>query len=105
MSAIDPTDVIERMAARLRSQGAAHPVAGAIALAARGHMRMAPDAFAHEVGLSADLVGSAESGDVAFSELPTVVGEKVARLGADLLVLADLESSWRAEPPVRVART
>ena len=103
MTPIDPTVVIERMATRLRSQGATHPVAGAIAVAARGHMRMGQCEFAVAVDLPVELVRSAETGAIPFGELPAAIGEHVGAAGADLLALADLEAAWRNEPPFRAA--
>ena len=101
MTAIDPTVVIERMARRLRSQGVANPVAGAVSVAARGHVRMAQPEFAAAVGLPVELVRSAETGVVPFGELPASMGEHVGATGADLLALADLEAVWRNDPPIR----
>lgn len=103
MIGIDPTVVIERMARRLRAEGAAHPVAGAVALAARGHARMDAGEYAEAVGLPVEVVGSAESGDISFGQLPATVGEQAGALGADLLALADLEASWRNGLPASAA--
>lgn len=103
MTPIDPTLVIERMARRLRSEGAAHPVAGAVAVAARGHARLAIAEFAGAVALSVEVVESAERGTVPFGELPAAIGAQAGETGADLLALADLEAEWRAQPPSRAA--
>ena len=100
MTPIDPTIVIERMAGRLRSTGAPHPVAGAVAVAARGHARMGQHEFAQREGLSVSLVERAERGDTAFGQLPGPIASGVAATGADLLALADLEQTWRNEPPI-----
>lgn len=99
MSPIDPTRTIERMARRLRSQGAPHPVAGAVALAARGTRRLGPEDFAVEVGLLADVVHAAEAGEVPLGRLPAEIGALAFATGADLLALTDLEREWRREPP------
>jgi hypothetical protein len=99
MTGIDPTIVIERMARRLRADRAPHPVAGAVALAARGHTCLPLDEFASSVGLPADEVRSAELGLVAFGELPAAIGAQVGAAGADLLALADLEVEWRGRRP------
>lgn len=104
MTAIDPTVVIERMARRLRDEGAAHPVAGAVALAARGHACLPLPEFAASVGLAVENVRSAELGWVAFGELPAAIGAQVGETGADLLALADLEVEWRRSPPARAVR-
>jgi len=103
VTAIDPTVVIERMARRLRAEGAEHPVAAALAVAARGHARLTAHEYAASVGLPVDLIDSAETGGIAFSDLPMVVGEQTGAIGADLLSLADLEASWRTDPPIRAA--
>ncbi|GJM36789.1 MAG: hypothetical protein DHS20C19_01560 [Acidimicrobiales bacterium] len=95
MTSIDPTRTIERMASRLRSEGVEHPVAGAVALAARGHARMAPEAFADVAVLPIEVVQSAEAGSVAFGALPVAIGLYAGATGADLMVLADLEAEWR----------
>lgn len=99
MSSFDPTLTIERMARRLRSRGAAHPVAGAVALAARGSRRLGADDFAVEMGLLGDVVRSAERGDVPLGSLPTEIGALAFATGADLLALTDLERQWRRDPP------
>ena len=101
MTPIDPTLVIERMAKRLRSEGVAHPVAGAIAIAARGHLRMAQPEFAQAIDSSVEAVRSAETGFVPFGQLPGPIGRHAGATGADLLALADLESAWHNDPPAR----
>ncbi len=98
MSGVDPTNVIERMASGLRSAGAAHPVAGAVALAARGHARLDQREFAASVGQSVDHIQSTEIGEIAFGDLPPHVGNTAAALGVDLLALADLENAWHTAP-------
>jgi hypothetical protein len=103
MTPIDPTVVIERMARRLRAGGAQHPVAGAVAVAARGHARMALEVFAGAVELPAETVRSAELGDVAFGSLPAAIGAHAGATGADLLALADLEAEWGSGPSVSAA--
>ncbi|MFT5203461.1 MAG: hypothetical protein ACI9C1_002861 [Candidatus Aldehydirespiratoraceae bacterium] len=104
MTSIDPTVVIERMARRLRSEGAEHPVAGAIALAARGHLRLDLDSYANTVGLPVADVGAAEAGEIPFGDLHRSLGLQAGVLGADLLALADLEVTWRTDPPAQAAR-
>jgi hypothetical protein len=95
MTGIDPTVVIERMARRLRADCAPHPVAGAVAVAARGHACLALHEFADVMCLPVEAVRSAELGLVAFGELPAAIGAQVGATGADLLALADLEVEWR----------
>ena len=104
MSKIDPTLTIARMAERLRSSGAAHPVAGALAQAARGTTRLAIGDYAEGVDRPRNEVERAERGEVAFGELALEVGMAVATTGADLLVLADLEQSWRDPTMTRLRR-
>ena len=99
MTSIDPTVVIERMAGRLRAAGAPHPVSGAAAVAARGHARMGQGEFAEQAELPVSVVERAERGDTAFGELPRRIGSVVAATGADILALADLEQTWRNQPP------
>ena len=103
MTRIDPTLVLEHMARRLRTGGAAHPVAGAVALAARGHTRLDHIEFAADVGRSLELVSSNEGGGVAFGDLPSDIGMAVVAAGADLLALADLEKEWQNHPPDQAA--
>jgi hypothetical protein len=67
---VDVVAFVERLAERLRQDGVAHPVAAAVALAARGRRRSDPDAFAGELGIEPGLVRRAEAGEVAFAELP-----------------------------------
>jgi hypothetical protein len=103
MTPIDPTVVIERMARRLRSEGATHPVAGALATAVRGHARMAQADFAAATGVPVEILRSAETGATAFGELPAAIGEQASATGADFLALADLDAAWRADPPAQAA--
>ena len=92
----DLTRVCERIADRLHRSGAIHPVAAAVALAARGHCGIGVDEFARTVGLSVDTVRSAEAGDIAWEELPDVLGSLVESIpSVDLLTLADLDASYR----------
>ena len=86
MTPIDPTVVVERMARRLRSDGADHPVAGAVALAARGATKLPLHAFARSVDLLPDVVVNAERGAVALGDLPSEIGALAFATGADLFV-------------------
>jgi hypothetical protein len=96
MSRIDPTLTIERLARRLRRAGAVHPVAGAVAQAARGASCLSLPRFSALMDLSPRSVGMAERGEVPFGELAPCVGRAASCAGADLLALADLELEWRA---------
>lgn len=92
----DLTRVCERIADRLHRSGATHPVAAAVALAARGHLGLDIDGFARAVGLGVDTVRSAEAGDIAWEDLPDVLGAVVESMpSVDLLALADLDAGYR----------
>lgn len=92
----DLTRVCERLARQLHRRGATHPVAAAVALAARGHRGLGTAEFAAAVGLSADTVRCAEAGDIAWEDLPDVLGALVESMpSVDLLALADLDASYR----------
>jgi hypothetical protein len=92
----DLTDLCERLARRLHRSGAAHPVAAAVALAARGHRGLDVDEFARAVGLPADTVRRAEAGDIVWEDLPAVLGDLVESMpSVDLLALADLDAAYR----------
>lgn len=67
---VDVVAFVERLAERLRQDGVAHPVAAAVALAARGRLRSDPEAFAGAVGLDPALLVRVEAGEVPFGELP-----------------------------------
>lgn len=93
----DLTRVCERLAQQLHRRGATHPVAAAVALAARGHLGLAVDEFADTVDLPIDTVQRAEAGDIAWEHLPDILGSILDTMpGIDLLALADLDSSYRA---------
>ena len=67
---VSPTDVIVRLAAALLVEGFEHPVAGAVAQAARIHALAAPEPFAERLGVDAFTLRRAEAGLVAFDRLP-----------------------------------
>ena len=94
MTRIDPTRTIELLARRLRLRGAAHPVAGAVAQAARGASCLAVAEFSEEMNLTVDLVTRAERGCVSFGLLPSQIGLAAAGTGADLFALAGLVREW-----------
>ncbi len=92
--AIDVVLFCERLAERLQRAGYAHPVAAAVAQAARGHHGMDIEAFAAHLGLPPVDVRAAERGEVAFADLPDAV---TSAFGAgELLSLAELDG--RAGP-------
>jgi hypothetical protein len=103
MNRIDPTLTIERLARRLRRAGAAHPVAGAVAQAARGASCLSLPQFSVLMDVSRQSVAMAEQGEVPFGELAPCIGRAAASTGADLLALADLELEWRAVAPEAVS--
>ena len=89
---VSATDVIIRLAAALLVEGFAHPVAAAVAQAARMQVLAAPEAFAQRLGVDEFTVHRAESGALAFRELPAaylafVDGGEVA---VDLVSLREL---------------
>ncbi len=92
----DATAMCERLALRLERAGAAHPVAGAVALVARGHLGMARHEFADLVGIEVADVGASEDGRVPFGRLPREIGWVLDDIeGLDLLVLADAARASR----------
>lgn len=92
----DLTRVCERLAQHLDRSGATHPVAAAVALAARGHHGLDVDDFARGLGLSADAVGRAEAGGIAWEDLPDIIGDLLESIPSiDLLALADLDTHYR----------
>lgn len=103
MSAVDPTRVIESLARRLGARRAEHPVAGALAQAARGRARLDQAGFAARVGVSVELVRACERGDVPLGDLPSRLGSLALELDADLLGLADLERRLRSGSPPSAA--
>lgn len=93
--------MIERMAVTARGAGLEHPVAAAVALAARVSRLSGPEEFAEGAGFSLDQLEAAEGGRLRFGELPPAYDPILAALDVDLLSLADLEIEWRrrAEAP------
>lgn len=67
------TLLCERLSRRLAADGARHPTAAALTLAVRGLRGVDPAAFADELGISRDQLAEAESGDVAFDQLPPAI--------------------------------
>jgi hypothetical protein len=92
----DLTRVCERLAHQLHRGGATHPVAAAVALAARGHLGLDIAEFAAAADLPIDTVRRAEAGDIAWEDLPDILGSLVESIpSVDLLALADLDGSYR----------
>lgn len=92
----DATAMCEHLALRLQRAGAPHPVAGAVALAARGHLGVTMHEFAEMVGLGVADLGAIEGGSVPFGCLPRELGAVLDDIeGLDLLALADAARSTR----------
>ncbi len=97
----DATAMVERMAVQARRGGAAHPVAAALASAARVS-RLAPvEEFAERTGIPIARLVEAEAGAVPFGELPREYDSVFASIDVDLLSLADLERQWRDGAPAQ----
>ncbi|MEO5841605.1 MAG: hypothetical protein ABIQ73_01650 [Acidimicrobiales bacterium] len=89
---LDMTIYCERLAERLRSRGATHPVAAAVALVARGYRGVDTEPFAAAIGLDARSLRSVEAGAVAFADLPDAVAVAFAEVpSANLFIMADYE--------------
>ena len=89
---LDMTLFCERLAERLRSEGVSHPVAAAVALAARGHRGVDVEPFALDIGVDARLLRQIEAGTVAFADLPDEIAFAFALIpSASLFLMADLE--------------
>ncbi|MEQ8839835.1 MAG: hypothetical protein RIB98_02565 [Acidimicrobiales bacterium] len=86
----DATAMVERLAGRAHTAGLDHPVAAALALAARMSRLCGPEEFAAAAGLSSAEVVAAEAGAVPFGSLPRAYDALFAAMGVDLLSLADL---------------
>ncbi len=92
----DLTRVCERLAGRFAGEGAAHPVAASVVLAARGHSGLDNTEFAELHQLDLDRIRRAEAGEVPWEDLPDIIGELLEAMPAiDLLALADLEAQLR----------
>ena len=79
----DLTVLCERLARRLRSEGAAHPEVAAVALAVRGHHGLDRPDQAARLG-DAELA-AVEAGEVAWPDLPGPLADEARALpGLDL---------------------
>ncbi|MDG2908034.1 MAG: hypothetical protein P6D49_07005 [Acidimicrobiales bacterium] len=95
----DLTLLCLRLAEGFRPEGYQHPVAAAVAVAARGITGLGQTEFAERFGRSEVDVEAAETGAVAFVELPAEVGDILeASQRFDLLQLADLDRAFRRLP-------
>lgn len=92
----DATAMCERLARRLQRAGASHPVAGAVATAARGHIGVSRQEFADLIGFDVAEIAVFEAGEVPFGCLPREFGRVLGQIeGLDLLALADAARSTR----------
>jgi len=92
----DATAMCELLGRRLAARGAPHPIAGAVALAARGHLGLGQGEFADLTGLDVSCLAEAEMGRVPFGRLPREFGWILDDIeGLDLLALATLERETR----------
>ena len=95
----DLTLLCLRLAEGFRLEGYEHPVAAAVAVAARGITGLGQTEFAERFGRSEVDVEATETGAVAFVELPAEVGDILeASQRFDLLQLADLDRAFRRLP-------
>lgn len=87
----DLTALCERLARRLRSEGAPHPEVAAVALAVRGTHGVDRAAFAVRSGVPADELDAIEAGRRSWDELPSVLVDEARahpRIDLDRLGLA-----------------
>ena len=95
---LDFTIFCERLAERLRSRGASHPVAAAVALAARGQRGVDVDEFAAALGIDGEQLRQIETGNVAFADVPDELAFAFADIpSARLLLMADLDREMATE--------
>lgn len=100
----DLTPLCERLARRLRSEGAIHPEAAAVVLAVRGRCGVDQARFAPLHGLDVDELVAIEAGERPWHELPAALHELAgARPGIDLHRLG-LEPCRCSGPTHRLTR-
>ncbi len=100
----DITTTVEIVAARLLQRGATHPVAAALAIAARGQDGTTVDEFAAARGLDVSEVRALEAGAVPLEDLPDLIADVLDRTGrVDLLAMADLDADIRRRQQARLA--
>ena len=91
----DVTRLTERIAIRLSSEGAEHPVAAAVTIAVRGMLRMEPVDYAARLGLVPADLRALEVGTVALADLPTPLWRLVHDCGMEPVMLVDLDRQLR----------
>jgi len=85
----DATAMCELLGRQLSGCGVPHPIAGAVALAARGHLGLDQHDFADLIGLGISDLAKAESGMTPFGRLPRELDWILEDIkGLDLLALA-----------------
>ena len=81
----DLTALCERLARRLRSEGAPHPEAAAVALAVRGAHGLDQADFAARIGASQPELAATEAGERPWDQLPAAITDEArAHPGLDL---------------------
>jgi hypothetical protein len=76
----DLTTLCERLAARLRAEGAPYPRAGAVALIARGALGEDRDSCCRRLGLGGAELRRIERGEVPMGEWPAPLRDRVPEL-------------------------
>lgn len=95
----DLTLICERLAAQLSNEGATHPVAAAVMLAARGHTALTQAEFAERFNLDLDRLQATEAGRTPWHQLPNIAGALLDTFtNVDLLAMADLDASLQPQP-------
>lgn len=96
----DLTLICERLATQLASEGARHPVAAAVMLAARGHTALTQAEFATRYQLDLPALQATEAGHVPWADLPHIAGALLDTFtNVDLLALADLDATQTPNQP------
>jgi hypothetical protein len=95
----DQSWACERLAERLHTQGFVHPVAAAVALAARGHAVADVASFAIELGVDVGYWRRLEAGEVPYELLPAVLRRRASAIPLDLVALAAVERRLAQAPP------
>jgi hypothetical protein len=84
----DLTALCERLARRLRSEGALHPESAAVALAVRGHLGIDRAEQVARLGISDAELAAIEAGITPWSALPEALRAEARQLdGLDLHAL------------------
>lgn len=85
MWSTDLTRLCERLAERLRTEGARHPTSAAVALAVRGARGRTQEEYAADLGLAPAALDAVERGQVRWAEVPAALMRAAVRTeGLDL---------------------